>query len=76
MHTRLSQGSLRRVAESMIDDFGAGAEAEVEARIARAATQNLPTIADAWRRVKRLVSELRHGADGESPGDNARPSNL
>ena len=72
MHIRLSQGSLRRIAESMIDDFGAGAEAEVEMRIARAATQNLPTIADSWRRVKRLLSELRHGADG----DNGGPSNL
>ncbi len=70
MHSRLTQASLRRVAQSMIDDLGMGAESEVEARIARAAEQNLPTIAASWRSVGALVSEMRRKADGDAPGDN------
>jgi hypothetical protein len=66
MHTRLSEGSLRRVAVSMIDEFGADAELEVETRIARAASQDLSAIADSWRTVKQLVLELRQDGHGKS----------
>lgn len=65
MQNRLSEGSLRRVAVSMIEEFGADAEAEVEARIARAVSQNLSASAESWRTVKQLLPELRRDrADG------------
>ena len=65
MRMPLTERSLQRAAESMIADFGDGAEAEVDSRIVHAVDQDLPTVAQSWRLIRRFIVQLRNGSAAE-----------
>ena len=49
----------------MISDFGDGAETEVDSRIAQAADQDLPTMAQSWRLIRKFIVQLRNCSAAE-----------
>ena len=66
--------ALRRgfgVEADLIADFGDGAEAEVDSRIVHAVDQDLPTVAQSWRLIRRFIVQLRNCSAAEP----AKPTN-